>query len=160
MQVMALVVAGLLSKQGGGELDISEITVKAHRDQVMQKMKAKFASRISTHGRHAQAWTSGNPLGITAAPCGNPVILSACPKALFMNFGTSPGRGRRDVTEKNAIRTEIYSFCAQARDSSAKNGPLSKLRTVQERRALPDHKSGDRHPSHERTISRASVGRS
>jgi FixJ family two-component response regulator len=39
-QVMALVVSGLLNKQAGGELGISEITVKAHRHQVMQKMKA------------------------------------------------------------------------------------------------------------------------
>jgi FixJ family two-component response regulator len=39
-QVMALVVTGLLNKQVGGELGISEITVKAHRGRVMQKMKA------------------------------------------------------------------------------------------------------------------------
>jgi FixJ family two-component response regulator len=39
-QVMTLVVSGLLNKQVGGELGISEITVKAHRGQVMQKMKA------------------------------------------------------------------------------------------------------------------------
>jgi FixJ family two-component response regulator len=39
-EVMALVVSGLLNKQVGGELGISEITVKAHRGQVMQKMKA------------------------------------------------------------------------------------------------------------------------
>ena len=39
-QVMALVVSGLLNKQVGSELGISEITVKAHRGQVMQKMKA------------------------------------------------------------------------------------------------------------------------
>ena len=39
-QVMALVVAGLLNKQVGAELGISEITVKAHRGQVMQKMNA------------------------------------------------------------------------------------------------------------------------
>jgi len=39
-QVMALVVSGLLNKQIGGELGISEITVKAHRGQVMHKMKA------------------------------------------------------------------------------------------------------------------------
>ena len=39
-QVMALVVSGLLNKQVGGELGISEITVKAHRGEVMQKMKA------------------------------------------------------------------------------------------------------------------------
>ena len=41
MQVMALVVSGLLNKQVGGELGISEITVKAHRGKVMQKMKAE-----------------------------------------------------------------------------------------------------------------------
>lgn len=39
-QVMALVVSGLLNKQVGGELGISEITVKAHRGKVMQKMMA------------------------------------------------------------------------------------------------------------------------
>jgi FixJ family two-component response regulator len=39
-QVMALVVSGLLNKQVGGELGISEITVKAHRGRVMRKMKA------------------------------------------------------------------------------------------------------------------------
>ena len=39
-EVMVLVVSGLLNKQVGGELGISEITVKAHRGKVMQKMKA------------------------------------------------------------------------------------------------------------------------
>lgn len=39
-EVMALVVSGLLNKQVGFELGISEITVKAHRGQVMRKMKA------------------------------------------------------------------------------------------------------------------------
>jgi FixJ family two-component response regulator len=39
-EVMALVVTGLLNKQVGFELGISEITVKAHRGRVMQKMKA------------------------------------------------------------------------------------------------------------------------
>jgi FixJ family two-component response regulator len=39
-EVMALVVAGLMNKQVGGKLGISEITVKAHRGQVMRKMKA------------------------------------------------------------------------------------------------------------------------
>ena len=39
-EVMVLVVSGLLNKQIGGELGISEITVKAHRGQVMRKMEA------------------------------------------------------------------------------------------------------------------------
>jgi FixJ family two-component response regulator len=39
-EVMALVVSGLMNKQVGAELGISEITVKAHRGSVMRKMKA------------------------------------------------------------------------------------------------------------------------
>jgi FixJ family two-component response regulator len=39
-EVMKLVVAGLLNKQVGSKLEISEITVKAHRGKVMQKMQA------------------------------------------------------------------------------------------------------------------------
>lgn len=38
--VMTLVVSGLLNKQIGGELGISEITVKAHRGRLMRAMKA------------------------------------------------------------------------------------------------------------------------
>jgi FixJ family two-component response regulator len=40
-QVMSLVTAGLLNKQVGGELGLSEITVKAHRGSVMRKMCAR-----------------------------------------------------------------------------------------------------------------------
>jgi FixJ family two-component response regulator len=47
-EVMTLVVSGLLSKQVGGELGISEITVKAHRGNVMRKMKAdSFADLVN-----------------------------------------------------------------------------------------------------------------
>jgi FixJ family two-component response regulator len=46
-QVMALVSSGLINKQVGDELGISEITVKAHRGQAMQKMHANsFADLI------------------------------------------------------------------------------------------------------------------
>jgi FixJ family two-component response regulator len=38
---MTLVVSGLMNKQVGGKLGISEITVKAHRGQVMRKMQAR-----------------------------------------------------------------------------------------------------------------------
>jgi len=69
-EVMALVVVGLLNKQVGSELGISEITVKAHRGQVMQKMKAdsladlvKIATRLglASGGRSRYSnslWTS------------------------------------------------------------------------------------------------------
>ena len=45
-EVMGLVVSGLLNKQVGGELGISEITVKAHRGQVMHKMKANSVADL------------------------------------------------------------------------------------------------------------------
>jgi FixJ family two-component response regulator len=61
-EVMALVASGLLNKQVGGELGISEITVKAHRGQVMQKMKAdSFADLVKMAAR----------LGLAPAPKGN-----------------------------------------------------------------------------------------
>src|SRR5580692_11507584 len=45
-EVMALVASGLLNKQVGGELGISEITVKAHRGQMMRKMKADSLAEL------------------------------------------------------------------------------------------------------------------
>lgn len=55
-QVMALVVSGLLNKQVGSELSISEITVKAHRGQVMHKMKAEsLADLVKMSGKLGMA---------------------------------------------------------------------------------------------------------
>jgi FixJ family two-component response regulator len=46
-EVMGLVATGLLNKQVAGRLDISEITVKAHRGKVMRKMRVgSFAQLV------------------------------------------------------------------------------------------------------------------
>lgn len=47
-EVMSLVVNGRLNKQVGGELGISEITVKAHRGKMMRKMKADSFAQLVT----------------------------------------------------------------------------------------------------------------
>ena len=49
-QVMALVVSGLMNKQVGGKLGISEITVKAHRGRVMRKMNASSLAELVNIG--------------------------------------------------------------------------------------------------------------
>ncbi len=62
-QVMALVVSGLLNKQVAGELGISEITVKAHRGKVMQKMKAdSFADLVKMDARLRLAQKAAAPV--------------------------------------------------------------------------------------------------
>jgi FixJ family two-component response regulator len=60
-EVMALVVSGLLNKQVGGELGISEITVKAHRGKVMRKMEAASLADLVTMAAR---------LGLAPAPKG------------------------------------------------------------------------------------------
>ena len=60
-EVMALVVSGLLNKQVGGELGISEITVKAHRGQVMRKMKSTLWPTWSESPQHSTSHSSRTP---------------------------------------------------------------------------------------------------
>jgi FixJ family two-component response regulator len=51
-QVMGMVVSGLMNKQVAGELDISEITVKAHRGRMVRKMRATtFADLVNMGAR-------------------------------------------------------------------------------------------------------------
>jgi len=54
---MALVVSGLLNKQIGGELGISEITVKAHRGQAMQD-ESRLSRLAGENGSQATPCTS------------------------------------------------------------------------------------------------------
>jgi len=63
-QVMELVVSGLLNKQVGGELGISEITVKAHRGNVMRKMNA--ASLADLVNMDAKLRLVPAPAGVTS----------------------------------------------------------------------------------------------
>jgi len=59
-EVMSLIVSGRLNKQVGGELGISEITVKAHRGKMMRKMQAaSFAELVNMVARLER----GRPLG-------------------------------------------------------------------------------------------------
>lgn len=71
-QVMALVLSGLLNKQVGAELGISEITVKAHRGRVMRKMGAKSVVdlvRIASRLRSGRAFVvSGASRSLSASP--------------------------------------------------------------------------------------------
>ncbi len=50
-EVLALVVTGKMNKQVGGDLGISEITVKAHRGKVMRKMKARSLVDLAAMAR-------------------------------------------------------------------------------------------------------------
>jgi RNA polymerase sigma factor (sigma-70 family) len=81
-EVLVLVVSGLPNKQVGGELGISEITVKAHRGRVMEKMRAdslpnlvKIATRLRLTPGH-KGWPRGI---ITFALCGDAKHLQEDP---------------------------------------------------------------------------------
>lgn len=58
-EVMALVVRGQLNKQVGGELGISEITVKAHRGRMMRKMRARSVPELVSMAARLGLATAG-----------------------------------------------------------------------------------------------------
>lgn len=105
-EVMALVSSGLLNKQVGGILGISEITVKAHRGQVMRKMDARsFAdlvnkasklgldlknseiSRRFVSPKNSLAWTSREGDAWTSSPAEAAVLPVAAEGAGQRVFG-------------------------------------------------------------------------
>ena len=91
-QVMALVVRGLLNKQVGCELGISEITVKAHRGNVMRKMKAgSFADLMNMAARL--------PLALTPEPDTSPTNPREAPYSESLLCGT-----KRAQRESSASR--------------------------------------------------------
>lgn len=69
-EVMALVVSGLLNKQVGGELGISEITVKAHRGHLMRKMKADSLADLVTMAARLRA--TPPPTAVSSSPAPPP----------------------------------------------------------------------------------------
>jgi DNA-binding CsgD family transcriptional regulator len=79
-QVMGLVVRGKLNKQVGGELGISEITVKAHRGKAMHKMHARSLADLvrmaDVLGIYRDVTTGGN---------------DGTPQALPRNASSQPG---------------------------------------------------------------------
>lgn len=83
-EVMALVASGLLNKQAGAELGISEITVKAHRGQVMQKMKAdslaelvKMAARLRLPGVRKACYSNRDSIPSTTRPLSSPTAAGS-----------------------------------------------------------------------------------
>jgi FixJ family two-component response regulator len=77
-QVMGLVSSGLLNKEVGCELGISEITVKAHRGRVMRKMRAasladlmKMAGKLGL-ARARKATVFPNRIDQAACPSSQP----------------------------------------------------------------------------------------
>lgn len=65
-EVMSLLVTGCLNKQVGGELGISEITVKAHRGRMMRKMRASSFAELVTMAASLRGDISVNTAGFAA----------------------------------------------------------------------------------------------
>lgn len=67
-EILELVISGLMNKQVGGELGISEITVKAHRGRMMRKMKAgSLAELVSIAGKLQIPQQGCRPMSISNA---------------------------------------------------------------------------------------------
>lgn len=67
-EVLVWVVSGLLNKQVGAELGMTEATVKAHRGQVMQKMKADSLADLVRITARLELPLPSRPSGLPAGP--------------------------------------------------------------------------------------------
>jgi FixJ family two-component response regulator len=67
-EVFAWVVSGLLNKQVGAELGMTEATVKAHRGQVMQKMKANSLADLVRIAARLELALPSRSSGLPAHP--------------------------------------------------------------------------------------------
>jgi len=67
-EVLVWVVSGLLNKQVGAELGMTEATVKAHRGQVMQKMKADSLADLVRIAARLELPLPSRPSGLPAGP--------------------------------------------------------------------------------------------
>jgi FixJ family two-component response regulator len=88
-QVMALVVQGLANKLIGAELGITEITVKAHRGNVMRKMQVRSLPELVTIAvrlrspAHADAWIEPRPTSDSnRLPRGNAWVIGSSDQGL------------------------------------------------------------------------------
>jgi hypothetical protein len=86
---MALVVSGLLNKQVGGELGISEITVKVHRWPGDAQDECRLASRLGDDGRQtvdAETLTSDTRRPIPS--CNGPLVTDVVQSREMITGGT------------------------------------------------------------------------
>jgi len=121
-EVMALVVSGRLNKQVGGDLGISEITVKAHRGRMMRKMSAAslpdlvmMAARLRVSLHRAQP----NALDIRRAPPAVPP--SPAPDAFHPHMGAT----RRCARPEAIVFPESMLTDASSRAARCSQQPSS-----------------------------------
>jgi len=92
--VMSLVVSGRLNKQVGGDLGISEITVKAHRGKMMRKMQASSFAELVTMVASLRRWTATMAASVRGA-------------AGFSDTGIGGFRTRRQRNRRNEVHDEV-----------------------------------------------------